>query len=57
MGFNIDVAEFGARKTGYRTVEEAVVYLTDKDEFNGLFVHDYVPFKFELCFICDHPRD
>lgn len=52
LGFNLEVAEFGAARVGYRTIEEAVGYLTDKDEVTGLYVHDYVPFKNEECYIC-----
>ena len=45
LGFNLEVAEFGAAKVGYRSIEEAVGYLTDKDDVTGFYVHEYVPFK------------
>lgn len=52
MGFNLDVAEFGAAKVNYRSVDAALGYLTDKDEVNNLYVHEFVPFGDDLCFIC-----
>jgi hypothetical protein len=44
MGFKFDVAEFGAQMVGDRNLEEALGYLTDKDE-NDKYVHEFVPFK------------
>ena len=52
LGFNLEVAEFGAAKVGYRSIEEAVGYLPDKDDVTGFYVHEYVPFKNEECYIC-----
>ena len=56
LGFNLEVAEFGAAKVGYRSIEEAVGYLTDKDDVTGFYVHEYVPFKNEECYICQRPQ-
>ncbi len=56
LGFNLEVAEFGAAKVCYRSIEEAVGYLTDKDDVSGLYVHEYVPFKNEECYICQGPQ-
>ena len=56
LGFNLEVAEFGAAKVGYRSIEQAVGYLTDKDDVSGLYVHEYVPFKNEECYICQGPQ-
>ena len=53
LGFNRDVAEFGAGKVNFRSVEEAIGYLTDKDDMTGKYVHEYIPFKNDLCFICE----
>jgi hypothetical protein len=55
LGFNRDVAEFGAGKVNYRSAEEAIGYLTDKDDISDKYVHEYVPFKNDLCFICEAP--
>ncbi len=55
MGFKFDVAEFGAQMVGDRNLEEALGYLTDKDE-NDKYVHEFVPFKQDgLCFLCQEP--
>jgi hypothetical protein len=52
LGFNLDVAEFAAGKVDYRSANEAIGYLVDKDDLTGLYIHEYVPFILDQCFIC-----
>ena len=56
LGFNLEVAEFGAVKVNYRSVEDAVGYLTDKDDVTGRYVHEFIRYKDDECYICQGPQ-
>jgi hypothetical protein len=50
MDINLDVAQYAASKVQYRSIEEAIEYLVEKD--NGLFRHEFFPFTNKKCFLC-----
>ena len=53
MGFKFEVVEYAAQKVNYSSVEAIIDYITGKDEHDGLFNHDFVNYKHDMCFVCE----
>ena len=52
MGFTAEVVEYAARKVDYAGIEQVIEYLTDRNEANNLYTHEFVKMNDGLCFHC-----
>lgn len=52
MDINFDIAQYTALKVQYRSIEEAIEYLVDKDD-KGLFRHEFAPLNDQKCLLCN----
>jgi hypothetical protein len=52
MGFSAEVAEYAARKVDYSGIEQVIEYLTDRNEVNNLYTHEFVKMNDGQCFLC-----
>jgi len=52
MGFPAEVVEYAARKVDYTGIEQVIEYLTDRNEVNNLYTHEFVKMNDGQCFLC-----
>jgi hypothetical protein len=52
MGFAAEVVEYAARKVDYAGIEQVIEYLTDRNEVNNLYTHEFVIMNNGQCFLC-----